>query len=162
MEYLKTEITIFSGKSKCRQKGPKADFLDFFKILSIFFRRNNLSWKIILLLIFHQQSHIWQNCGSLGQAKIGVGMDDRGINCSLLFLRGIICSFIENSGKSSVMGTSRNSGVKQGDMFQNFWKVKKYTFSKNSSFCSLKLLVIILFKIISCYHLPGVAIEEKV
>ena len=25
---------------------------------------NNLQWKLTVLLIFHHQSHVWQNCGS--------------------------------------------------------------------------------------------------
>ena len=40
----------------------------------------------------------------IDQAKIGVGMDDRGRNCHMVFLRGIICSFKENNGKWSVNG----------------------------------------------------------
>ena len=34
------------------------------KILSLVFLKKNLKWKLILLLIFHYQSHIWQNSGS--------------------------------------------------------------------------------------------------
>ena len=55
------------------------------------------------------------------------------------------------------METSRDLG---GQVLK-FWKNKKYTFPKNSSFCCLKLPAMILFKGISCYHLPDVAIEER-
>ena len=55
------------------------------------------------------------------------------------------------------MGTSRDLG---GQVLK-CWKNKKYTFPKNLSFCSLKLLVMILFEGISCYHLTDVAIEER-
>ena len=55
------------------------------------------------------------------------------------------------------MGTSRNSGGQTGGHVLKFLKNKKiHTFSKNLSLCSLKLLVMILFKVISCYHLPEV------
>ena len=36
----------------------------FWKILSAFFLGNNLKGKLMSLLIFHHQSHIWQNSGS--------------------------------------------------------------------------------------------------
>ena len=39
-------------------------FWIFWKILSLVFLGNNLEWKLILLLIFHLQSHICQNSGS--------------------------------------------------------------------------------------------------
>ena len=47
-------------------------FQAFWKILSSVFPRNNLKWKLILLLIFHYQSHIWQNSDSwvLGQNAV--------------------------------------------------------------------------------------------
>ena len=32
--------------------------------MSLVFLGNNIKWKLILLLIFHHQSHIWQNPGS--------------------------------------------------------------------------------------------------
>ena len=53
---------------------------------------------------------------TLDQAKIGVGMLDRGRNCHLVFLKGIICSFKENNDKckSELAGIQK---VKQGEMF---------------------------------------------
>ena len=36
-------------------------FWVFWKILSLVFLGNNLKWKLILLLIIHHQSNIWQN-----------------------------------------------------------------------------------------------------
>ena len=60
------------------------------------------------------------------------------------------------------MGAGRDSRSQSGGHILIFWKIKAYTFSKISSFCSLKLPVIILFKGISCYHLPEAVIEEKV
>ena len=52
------------------QNGPKIGFFwDFLKKLSFVFLGNNLKWKIILLL-FHHQSHIWQNCSSQCCQKI--------------------------------------------------------------------------------------------
>ena len=41
---------------------------------------------------------------SIDQVKIRVGIDDRGRNCHMDFLRAIICSFKENDGKWSVNG----------------------------------------------------------
>ena len=62
---------LFSGKLIFAQiwaKGPKWSqikvFWVFWKILSLIFLGNDLKWKLILWLIFHHQSHIWQNCGS--------------------------------------------------------------------------------------------------
>ena len=47
------------------KKGPKWSqnrfFWIFWKILWLVFLGNNLKWKLILLLIFHHQSNIWQN-----------------------------------------------------------------------------------------------------
>ena len=39
-------------------------FFIFWNILSLVFPGNNPKWKLILLLIFYNQSHIWQNSGS--------------------------------------------------------------------------------------------------
>ena len=41
-------------------------------MLSLVFSGNNLNWKLVLLLIFHYQSHIWQNSGSwvIGQNAV--------------------------------------------------------------------------------------------
>ena len=52
-------------------------------------------------------------------------MDDRGINCHMVFLRGIICSFMENNGKWSVKGTRRDLGGQTGNHVLKFWKSKK-------------------------------------
>ena len=53
---------------KFEQKKPKIApkigfFFIFWKILSLVFP-NNLKWKLIVFLIFHHQSHIWQSSGS--------------------------------------------------------------------------------------------------
>ena len=58
------------------------------------------------------------------------------------------------------MGTSRDLGGQTRGHVLKFWKNKNIF--QNSSFCSLKLLVMILIKGISCYHLPEVVIEERV
>ena len=60
------------------------------------------------------------------------------------------------------MGTSRDLGIQTGSHVLNFGRIKKYTLSKNSSFCSLKLLVMILLRGISCYHLPEVLTKGRV
>ena len=50
---------------KNRPKWPQNRvFWFFWKILSLVFLRNNLEWKLILLLIFQHQSHIRQNSWS--------------------------------------------------------------------------------------------------
>ena len=38
--------------------------------MSLVFPRNNTKWKLTLLLIFHHQSHIWQNSGSWVMGQI--------------------------------------------------------------------------------------------
>ena len=56
---------FFLNLSKRAQNNPKIEFFWFFeKILSLVFLVNNLKWKLILLLIFHHQSHTCQNSGS--------------------------------------------------------------------------------------------------
>ena len=60
------------------------------------------------------------------------------------------------------MGTNRDLGGQTGGHILKFFKNEKYTFSSNSSVCSLKQLVRILFKGIICYHLLEVVIEVKV
>ena len=66
------------------KEGPKwiqnRFFLIFWKILSSVFLWNNLQWKIILLLMFHHQSHSWQNSGSpiVGQNAVSQS------NCKIL------------------------------------------------------------------------------
>ena len=66
MGYLKTNRFFCPDLGK---KGPiwplDRVFWIFWKILSLVFLGNNLKRKLILLLIFHDQSHIWQNFGSL-------------------------------------------------------------------------------------------------
>ena len=79
LEYLKTDRALFSRKIQycpiLHKKGPKwlqnRVFWSFWKILSLVFLGNNLKWKL-LLLIFHYQSHIWQNSGScvMGQNDV--------------------------------------------------------------------------------------------
>ena len=68
LQYLRTGITFFSRRIHFPtfvQKGPKLPqnrvFWTIWKILPLIFPGNNLKWKLILLLIFHNQSHIWQN-----------------------------------------------------------------------------------------------------
>ena len=53
----------------------------FFWKISLVFPRNNLKWKLILLLIFQHQSPIWQNSGSqvVGQNAVGHS------NCRILW-----------------------------------------------------------------------------
>ena len=68
LEYLKTDRALFSRKiyvyPNLGKKCPKQGSLVFWKILSLVFLGNNLKWKLILLLIFQHQSHIWQNSSS--------------------------------------------------------------------------------------------------
>ena len=81
MEYLKTGRALFSMKihfwpiwAKRAQIGPKIIFLNFLSLLKILksFLGNNLKWKLILLLIFHHQSHVWKNSGPrfMGQSAV--------------------------------------------------------------------------------------------
>ena len=60
--------SFFQGNSflpKFWRKGPnmvpKQFFFIFWKILLLGFPKNNLKWKLILLLIFHYESHILEN-----------------------------------------------------------------------------------------------------
>ena len=72
---------FFPGKffffSNLGKKGPKLPKIRFFglseKFCCYFFSQNNLKWKLILLLIFHHQSHMWQNSGFwvIGQNVVG-------------------------------------------------------------------------------------------
>ena len=89
MEYLKTGGALFSMKihfwpiwAKRAQIGPKIIFLNFLSLLKILksFLGNNLKWKLILLLIFHHQSHIWQNSGSrfMGQNAVNQSSEKHG------------------------------------------------------------------------------------
>ena len=67
MEYLKTGRALFSRKIRFFQIWAKAAQNDpqncFFRLLSLVFSGSNLKGKLILLLIFHDQSYIWQNTG---------------------------------------------------------------------------------------------------
>ena len=60
------------------------------------------------------------------------------------------------------MGTSQDLGGQTGGHILKFWKNKRIPISQNSSFCSLKLLVIIFCsKGIICYRLPEDVTEER-
>ena len=69
---------------KFGQKGPKMalkqGFLDFLKNLSSGFLGSNLKWKLILL-IFLNQSHTWQNSGSRVMSQNAVSQS----NCRILW-----------------------------------------------------------------------------
>ena len=47
-------------EQKLPKMTPKKDYLGFLKNFIISFSGNNLKWKLILLLISHHQSHIWE------------------------------------------------------------------------------------------------------
>ena len=55
------KIHFYQIWAKRAQNGPKKVFWIFRKILWLLFPENNLKWRLILLMIFHHQSHIWQN-----------------------------------------------------------------------------------------------------
>ena len=59
---------------------PKQVFFDFLKYFVISFPGNNLKQKLLLLLIFHHQSHIRQNSGSRVMCQNAVGQS----NCRIL------------------------------------------------------------------------------
>ena len=46
------------------------------EVLSVVFPGNDLRWNLILLLIFHYQSHIWQNFGSRVNGQNAVGQSN--------------------------------------------------------------------------------------
>ena len=50
------------------------------KFLTLVFLGNNLKWKLILLLIFHRESHIWQNSSSQVMSQNTVDQ----LNCRIL------------------------------------------------------------------------------
>ena len=85
---FKNWLSLFSRKTnfcqiwtKRDQNGPKiCFFFIFWKILPLVFLGSNLEWKIILLLIFHHQSHIWQNSGSRVMGQKAVSQS----NCMIL------------------------------------------------------------------------------
>ena len=71
--HFSRKIHFWPNLSKWTQKVPKEVFFYFFwNILSLDLLGSNLKWKLILLLIFHHQSHIWQNSGSqvMGQNAV--------------------------------------------------------------------------------------------
>ena len=88
LECLKSDSPFFQKNSflpkfgsKVPKMAPEIAFFGFFwKILSLVFLGNNLKWKVILLLMFLHQSHIWQNSGSrvLGQNAVSQS------NCRIL------------------------------------------------------------------------------
>ena len=62
---------LFLIFDRCWINGPKTRvFWIFWKILLLVFLENNLKWKLLLLLIFYHQSHIWKNSGSGVLAKM--------------------------------------------------------------------------------------------
>ena len=87
--YFKTDRALFFRKihfspnlDKKGPKWPQKRFLwIFWKILSLIFLGNNLKWKLLLLLIFQHQSHIWQNSGSSVLSQNAV----RQSNCRILW-----------------------------------------------------------------------------
>ena len=70
LEYLKTDRGFFPEKFSFAQiwakKTKMTQWLQkmFLWILLLVFLGSNLKWKLLLLLIFQHQSHIWQNSGS--------------------------------------------------------------------------------------------------
>ena len=71
LEYLKTGRALFSMEihfwpnlSKKGLNWTENVFWISWKNYSLVFLENNLKLKLILLLIFHHQSHIWENSGS--------------------------------------------------------------------------------------------------
>ena len=69
-----------SGK-KCPKWPQDRFFWIFWKILSLVFLGNNLKQKLILLLIFEHQFHLWQNSGSRVMGQIAVSQS----NCRILY-----------------------------------------------------------------------------
>ena len=67
------------------KKGPKWSqnrvFWIFWKIFSLVLLGNNLKWKLMLLFIFHLQSHIWQKSGSWIMSQNAVSQS----NCRILW-----------------------------------------------------------------------------
>ena len=84
-------------------------------MLSLVFSGNNLNWKLVLLLIFHHQSHIWQNSGSwvIGQNAVTQS------NCRIA---------------SNVISQGRSGKVHfwNADKHQSFLQVDSITFSVHS------------------------------
>ena len=84
LEYLKTDRALFSRKfqfcANLGKKGPKwPQNMIFWKTLSFVFPGNNPKWKLIFLLIFHQQPHILQNSGSRVMGENAASQSNRRI-----------------------------------------------------------------------------------
>ena len=85
---LKTDTALFSCKIHfCPNLGKKDSiwpqnrvFGIFWKNFSLVFLGINLKWKLILLLMFHYQSYIWQNSGSRVMGQNAVNQS----NCRIL------------------------------------------------------------------------------
>ena len=77
LEYLKTDRVLFSRKihfcPNLGKRGSKWPYFGFFEKFGNSFSWNHLTWKPVLLLIFHHQSLIWQNFGSrvMGENVVG-------------------------------------------------------------------------------------------
>ena len=90
LEYLKPDRALLSRKihfcPNLGKKGPKCPqkrvFFEtfFWNILWLVILGNNLKWKLILLLIFHHQSLIWQNFDSPFMGQNAVSQS----NCKIL------------------------------------------------------------------------------
>ena len=85
IEISNTGRVLFSMKRNlfCPNLGKKglkwsqnSFFGIFWKILWLVFLENNLKWKLILLLIFHHQSNIWQNSGSWVMGQNAISQSD--------------------------------------------------------------------------------------
>ena len=66
----------------------------------------------------------------------------------------------ENNGKWSVNG--RDLGVQTGGHVLKFWKNKEIHIFQKLIILLSKLLVMILLRGISCYHLPEVVTKESI
>ena len=85
---LKTDRALFSCKIHfCSNLGKKDSiwpqnrvFWIFWKDFSLDFLGINLKWKLILFLMFHHQSYIWQNSGSRVVGQNAVNQS----NCRIL------------------------------------------------------------------------------
>ena len=63
-------------------------FWIFLKMLSLLLFGSNLNWELMLLLMFHYQSNIWQNSGSLVMSQNALGQSNK--NLSVLQVNTII------------------------------------------------------------------------
>ena len=53
------------------------------------------------------------------------------------------------------MGNTQVLGTQTGGHPKKMLKIKRHSVSKNASFCSLKVHLMLLFNDNSCYHLPN-------